>query len=282
MGYLTLHNGRRMPALGLGTWDLRGQTCVETIPRAWNWATASSTPPRCMRMKGGGPGPSPGRPAPGGSLGHHQDFPAGHHLRQAKAAIQRSLDQLALDYIDLLLIHGPTTPPRRCTWPWRRAYQARTLRAIGISNFHEARYQTFLAGCQVVPMVNQVESHVYFLRKDLQRAMAAHGTVTQAWAPFTEGRRDLFSEPVLQEVGRRHGKTAAQVALRYLLQNGMGVVVKSSRLPRLAENSRCLTLPSRPRSSRRWPSWRRASPSSAGIHEGLFSRPGVCYDKDSF
>ena len=85
-------------------------------------------------------------------------------------------------------------------------------------------------------MVNQVESHVYFLRKDLQRAMAAHGTVTQAWAPFTEGRRDLFSEPVLQEVGRRHGKTAAQVALRYLLQNGMGVVVKSSRLPRLAEN----------------------------------------------
>ena len=237
MEYLTLHNGRRMPALGLGTWDLRGQTCVETIPQALELGYRLIDTAQMYENER-----EVGQGLRLAGLPREEVWVTTKIFRpdttyaKAKAAIQRSLDQLALDYIDLLLIHEPYDTAEEMYVALEEAYQAGTLRAIGISNFHEARYQTFLAGCQVVPMVNQVESHVYFLLKDLQRAMAAHGTVTQAWAPFTEGRRDLFSEPVLQEVGRRHGKTAAQVALRYLLQNGMGVVVKSSRLPRLAEN----------------------------------------------
>ena len=86
------------------------------------------------------------------------------------------------------------------------------------------------------PAVNQVESHIYYPRLALQKAMAAQGTRMQSWAPFTEGRRDLFHEPVLLEIGRAHRKSAAQVALRYLIQNGIAVIPKSAHRARMEEN----------------------------------------------
>ena len=84
--------------------------------------------------------------------------------------------------------------------------------------------------------MNQVESHIYYPRLALQKAMAAQGTRMQSWAPFTEGRRDLFHEPVLLEIGRAHRKSAAQVALRYLIQNGIAVIPKSVHRARMEEN----------------------------------------------
>ena len=84
--------------------------------------------------------------------------------------------------------------------------------------------------------MNQVESHVYYPRLALQRAMAARGTRMQSWAPFTEGRRDVFHQPVLLEIGRAHRKSAAQVALRYLIQNGIAVIPKSAHRERMEEN----------------------------------------------
>ena len=188
MEYLTLHNGRRMPALGLGTWDLRGQTCVETIPRALELGYRLIDTAQMYENER-----EVGQGLRLAGLPREEVWVTTKIFRpdttyaKAKAAIQRSLDQLALDYIDLLLIHEPYDTAEEMYVALEEAYQAGTLRAIGISNFHEARYQTFLAGCQVVPMVNQVESHVYFLRKDLQRAMAAHGTVTRHYYKHLKG-----------------------------------------------------------------------------------------------
>ncbi len=85
-------------------------------------------------------------------------------------------------------------------------------------------------------MVNQVECHVYYRRKELQQTLEAHGTKMQAWSPFTEGQKPIFREPVLQEVGKKYGKTAAQIALQYLVQQGISVIPKSSRRERMIEN----------------------------------------------
>lgn len=116
------------------------------------------------------------------------------------------------------------------------ACRAGKVRAVGVSNFNWDEYRRLAGACEMIPAVDQVESHVYFPRLELRQKLEARGTRMQSWAPFTEGRRDLFAEPVLQEIGAAHGKTAAQTALRYLIQNGIGVIPKSSHRARMEEN----------------------------------------------
>ena len=141
MEYLTLHNGRRMPALGLGTWDLRGQTCVETIPRALELGYRLIDTAQMYENER-----EVGQGLRLAGLPREEVWVTTKIFRpdttyaKAKAAIQRSLDQLALDYIDLLLIHEPYDTAEEMYVALEEAYQAGTLRAIGISNFHEARY----------------------------------------------------------------------------------------------------------------------------------------------
>jgi diketogulonate reductase-like aldo/keto reductase len=118
----------------------------------------------------------------------------------------------------------------------KQAQQEGKVRSIGISNFHEERYSAFVKACGIIPAVNQVESHVYFMHKDLQKLMSGYGTVMQGWAPFTEGRRKIFADPVLKRIAEKHHKTAAQIALRSLLDNGICTVAKSSKADRLKEN----------------------------------------------
>ena len=139
-------------------------------------------------------------------------------------------------YIDLLLIHEPYEEAPAMYRALEEACRAGKVRAVGVSNFNWDEYQRLAGACEMIPAVDQVESHVYFPRLELRQKLEARGTRMQSWAPFTEGRRDLFAEPALQEIGAAHGKTAAQTALRYLIQNGIGVIPKSSHRARMEEN----------------------------------------------
>ena len=156
--------------------------------------------------------------------------------RKAKAAIERSLETLGLDYIDLMLIHEPYASSQEMYAAMKEAYASGKLRAIGISNFSESRYLSFARDCGIIPAVNQVESHVYFPQRRLQSAMEGFGTKMQAWTPFTEGRRNIFDEPVLKRIGMKYGKSSTQVALKYLIQNGIAAIAKTSKELRLKEN----------------------------------------------
>ena len=109
-------------------------------------------------------------------------------------------------------------------------------RTAGVSNLSRRLYDDLLKTCTVIPAVNQVECHVYYPQLDLKKHLEEHGTLMQSWAPFTEGRRNIFAEPLLNDIGRAHGKTAAQIALRYLVQNGIIVIPKSSKEQRMKEN----------------------------------------------
>lgn len=129
---------------------------------------------------------------------------AGYKL--ARQGIEESLERLQTDYIDLLLIHEPYAEAGDMYRALTEAYRSGQIRAIGISNFNVREYLTFIETCSIIPMVNQVECHVYYRRKELQQTLEAHGTKMQAWSPFTEGQKPIFREPVLQEVGKNTEK----------------------------------------------------------------------------
>lgn len=156
--------------------------------------------------------------------------------QKAKSGIEQSLNELQTDYIDLLLIHEPYKSAPEMYEAFKEALRDGKVRAIGISNFDAEKYKEFVRSCEIIPAVNQVESHVYFPQLELKNLLNSYGTQMQSWASFTEGRKNIFAKPVLKEIGARHGKTSGQIALRYLIQNGIAVIPKSVHRERMAEN----------------------------------------------
>ncbi|MFI8633534.1 aldo/keto reductase [Microbacterium sp. NPDC077663] len=154
----------------------------------------------------------------------------------AREAITTSLQKLGLDYLDLYLIHQPFGD---YYGEWRaleRAHEDGRLRAIGISNFAADRLVDLIAFADVVPAVNQMETNPFHQQVDYQELLQAEGVQLEAWAPFAEGKNDLFTNPVLTEIGDTHGKSVAQVVLRWLVQRHVVVVSKSVKLERMQQN----------------------------------------------
>lgn len=155
---------------------------------------------------------------------------------KAKASIEDSLKKLKPDYIDLLLIHQPFNDYCGTYRAMEEAYKAGKVRAIGVSNFYPDRFIDIANFCEVVPAVNQVETHLFQQQKTAKAVMQKYGTQIESWGPFAEGKNDYFNNPVLKEVAAKYGKTPAQAALRFLLQSGVVVIPKSTHKERMIEN----------------------------------------------
>lgn len=241
MEYLTLNNGVQLPMLGYGTWNVRGESGKAAVLTALELGYRLIDTAQMYQNE-----EMVGQAVRESGLPRRElflttklystcaDYP------KAKAGIEQSLNALQTDYIDLLLIHEPYDTAPEMYRALEEAYAAGKIRAIGISNFSAGEYEAFLQTCRIVPAVNQMESHVYHPRLALQQTLNRHGTRMQSWAPFTEGRRNLFADPVLTAIGRHYGRTAAQVALRYLTQNGIAVIPKSVHRERMEENLQSL------------------------------------------
>lgn len=155
---------------------------------------------------------------------------------EAKAAIRTSLDKLGLEYLDLYLIHQPMGDYYGAWRAMEEAYRAGTVKAIGVCNFYPHVLADFCETVEVRPMVNQVELHPFFQQEDALALMKEYGVVPEAWGPFAEGNHGIFTHPVLTEIGKKYGKTAAQVALRWNLQRGVVVIPKSTHIARMEQN----------------------------------------------
>lgn len=154
----------------------------------------------------------------------------------AKRAFQTSLDKLGLDYLDLYLIHQPMGD---CFGSWRameELYEAGKIRAIGVCNCYPHVLTDLCLSVRIAPMVNQVELHPFFQQEDALKVMKEYGVQPQAWGPFAEGNHNIFTHPVLTEIGKKYGKTAAQVALRWNVQRGVVVIPKSVHKDRMEQN----------------------------------------------
>ena len=154
----------------------------------------------------------------------------------AKAAFERSLNKLQLDHLDLFLIHQPFGDVYGSWRAMEELYKAGRIRAIGVSNFYPDRLVDFVLHNEVTPAVNQIEIHPFHHQDDAQKVLEEYKVQPEAWGPFAEGKNGLFSNEVLAGIGEKHGKSIAQVVLRWLIQRNIVAIPKSVRKERMAEN----------------------------------------------
>ncbi len=154
----------------------------------------------------------------------------------AKSAFERSLNKLQLDYIDLWLIHQPYGDVYGAWRAMEELHKAGRIKAIGVSNFYPDRLVDFVLHNKVAPAVNQIEIHPFHQQGDAQKILEEFKVQPEAWGPFAEGKNGLFTNEVLSAIGRKHGKSVAQVVLRWLNQRGIVAIPKSVRKERMAEN----------------------------------------------
>lgn len=155
---------------------------------------------------------------------------------QTMKSIDESLRKLQTDYIDLMLLHQPFCDRYAAYRDLEKAYKAGKVRAIGVSNFFPDHLVDLAANMEIAPMVNQVETHVFDQQREARKYMDEIGTHIMSWAPLAEGQNNIFSDPVLTKIGEKYGKTAAQVALRWLLQSDVIIIPKTVHKSRMEEN----------------------------------------------
>lgn len=155
---------------------------------------------------------------------------------KAKASIDESLRKLQTDYLDLILIHQPFNDYYGTYRAMEEAYKNSKVRAIGVSNFYPDRFVDFSHFVEIQPMINQVETHVFQQQKAAKEIMKKYNTQIMSWGPFAEGKNNYFQNETLKEIGAKYGKSVAQVALRFLTQEGVIVIPKSTHKNRMEEN----------------------------------------------
>lgn len=155
---------------------------------------------------------------------------------QTLQAFERSMARLQLDYLDLYLIHQPYGDIHGSWRAMEQLYRDGRIRAIGVSNFHPDRVMDLVMRNKVVPAVNQIETHPFCQQTATARFLQQQGIQLESWGPFAEGRNNLFGNEVLQDIAQQHGRSVAQIVLRWLLQRGVVAIPKSVRPERMLEN----------------------------------------------
>lgn len=155
---------------------------------------------------------------------------------KAKASIEESLKKLQLDYLDLVLVHQPFGDYYGTYRAMEELYKDGKIKAIGVSNFYPDRYIDLYNFVEIKPAINQIETHVFNQQKKPQEILKKYGTQIESWGPFAEGKNDLFKNKILTKIGYKYNKSAAQVALRFLLQKDIVVIPKSTHKERMIEN----------------------------------------------
>lgn len=237
MDYVTLNNGVKMPQLGYGVYQTPTEETERCVLAAIKNGYRSIDTAQAYGNEEG-----VGQAIVKCGLPREELFittkiwisNAGYE--KAKASIEESLKKLKTDYVELLLIHQPFGDYYGTYRAMEEAYKAGKARAIGVSNFYPDRYIDIAHFAEVVPAVNQVETHVFQQQKVAREYLAKYHTQIMSWGPFAEGKNDFFNTPALKEIGAKYGKSVAQVALRFLLQNGVVVIPKSTHEERMQEN----------------------------------------------
>ena len=235
---VTLNNGIKMPILGFGTFKVEdAQQTIDAVKCALELGYRHIDTAAAYFNE-----EDVGRAVKDSGIPREDIFITSklwlqdYGYEQAKIGIARSLRKLDLGYIDLYLIHQPFGDLHGA---WRAMIELKheeLIRAIGVSNFSTGRLTDFALQTPVIPAVNQIELHPYKQHKLIQKADKEFGTLTQAWAPFHRGEDGIFEDPTLTAIAEKHGKTVAQVILRWQTQQGILTIPKSTHIERMKEN----------------------------------------------
>lgn len=237
MKYATLSNGVQMPMLGYGVYQVTPQECERCVldALAVGYRSLDTAQSYFNEEQVGSAIRKSGVPRQEIFLTtkvwvEHYGYEA------ARASVLASMDKLQTDYLDLVLLHQPFGDYYGAYRALEDLYDAGKLRAIGVSNFYPDRLVDLASFARIAPMVNQVEIHPYHQQTEALSWMEKYHAQPEAWAPFGEGRGGLFQDPTLAAIGRKYGKTVAQVVLRWHLQRGVVVIPKSTHKERMQEN----------------------------------------------
>lgn len=237
MEFVTLNNGVKMPKLGFGVFMIPNDETQQCVLEAIDVGYRLIDTAQAYGNEEG----------VGNAIAHcglardelfitSKIWISNSGYERAKASIDESLRKLKSDYIDLMLIHQPFGDYYGTYRAMEEACEAGKLRAIGVSNFYPDRYIDLAHFVKIKPAVNQIETHVFHQQKTAHEYLVKYGAQHMAWAPFAEGKNGMFTNETLCAIGEKYGKSAAQIALRYLMQSDVVVIPKSVRRERMEEN----------------------------------------------
>ncbi|HJC74242.1 MAG TPA: aldo/keto reductase [Candidatus Mediterraneibacter faecavium] len=237
MEYVELNNGVKMPMLGYGVYQTPPEETERCVLEAVDVGYRSIDTAQAYGNEEG-----VGSALAKSGLPREEFFlttkvwisNAGYE--RAKASIEESLKKLQTSYLDLLLIHQPFGDYYGTYRAMEEAYREGKVRAIGVSNFYPDRLIDLYHFAEIKPSVNQIETHVFQQQETARKYLKDRGVQIESWGPFAEGKNDFFRNPALVEIGKRYGKTAAQTALRFLIQSGVVAIPKSTHRERMEEN----------------------------------------------
>ncbi len=237
MEYVTLSNGVKMPKLGYGVFQIGNAETEECVSKAIKAGyRLIDTAQSYGNEEGVGAAIAKSGMARDELFIVDKVWVDRYEYADCAASIDESLAKLSVEYIDLMLLHQAYFDVYGAWRALEDAYEAGKVRAIGVSNFDSKQLMDLCCFARVRPMLNQVETHVFWQERPEHEVMEKLGVQHMAWGPFAEGANGFFTNPLLAEIGARHGKGVGQVALRFLMDEGVVVIPKSSKPARMAEN----------------------------------------------
>lgn len=237
MEYRTLYNGVKMPMLGFGVYQVSEEDTEQAVLTALQAGYRLIDTARAYRNEA-----AVGRAIKASGIPRGEIFlttklwVSDFSYEGALAATEKSLRRLGTDYIDLMLLHQPYGDRYGAWRALEEAYKLGKVRAIGVSNFYPDHFIDFAHNNEITPAVNQIETHVFQQQQISRKYMDELGIAHMAWGPLAEGKNGFFTNPVLTAIGKKYGKTAAQVALRYLTQRNVIIIPKSTHKERMQQN----------------------------------------------
>lgn len=237
MEYVTLSNGVKMPVIGYGVYQVTKEECERCVLNALKvgYRHIDTAQAYLNEEEVGSAIEKSGVPREDIFI-TTKVWIEHYGYEQTEASVMESLRKLKTDYLDLVLLHQPFSDSYSAWRALEQLYEAGTIRAIGISNFYVDRMVDFASFNRVKPMINQMETHIFNQQKNLKEWAEKYGIRLEAWAPFGEGRKGTFDNPVVLQIGAKYGKTAAQVMLRWNIQRGVVVIPKTVHMERMEEN----------------------------------------------
>ena len=232
---ITLNNGKKMPMIGYGVYQIPGSITEKCVNEALEIGYKLIDTAQCYGNEN-----EVGRAVKNSGMKREDLFittkiwgTRGYY--DTIHSIQKSLDRLDT-YIDLLLIHEPSGDYKEIYVALEDSISSGDVKSIGVANFLDETFKDLVKNCRIIPAVDQIETHVFRQQIPMQEMLEEYGTVLQSWSPLACAKGNIFENPVLKEIASHHNKTIAQIALRWLIQRGIPIIPKSTHKERMEEN----------------------------------------------
>lgn len=237
MEYKTLNNGIQMPMVGLGVYNISRKDTQHVVEEAFSVGYRSVDTAAMYNNER-----EVGAAVRASSIPREELFVTTkicepcYTEQDTLRAVEQSMKALGLEYVDLMLLHWPVGRPKVMWRTLEKLYKEGLFRVIGVSNFYPVTLAEILDGAEVMPVVDQCEASVLYQQRAMKKYLEPHHMALEAWSPLAEGRHGISSHPLLSAIGAKYGKTAAQVALKFLVQNGIVIIPKTTHVERMKEN----------------------------------------------